>query len=50
MENGTDTDRLFRHIIGSGAQWEIANLAEILRQIVIEYEPWLEPYFEASKK
>ncbi len=35
---------------GSGAQWEIANLAEELRHIVVQCEPWLDRYFESSKK
>jgi thymidylate synthase (FAD) len=31
---------------GRGAQWEIANLAEELRRVVVEKEDWLVPYFE----
>jgi thymidylate synthase (FAD) len=31
---------------GRGAQWEIANLAEELRRVVVEKEDWLDPYFE----
>src|SRR5690606_23744139 len=31
---------------GSGAQWEIAELAERLKREVIEYEPWTERFFE----
>ena len=31
---------------GSGAQWEIANLAEALRAEVVRVEPWLDQFFE----
>lgn len=31
---------------GSGAQWEIAELAERLREEVVAVEPWLDPFFE----
>ena len=31
---------------GSGAQWEIAELAERLREEVVKVEPWLDPFFE----
>ena len=31
---------------GSGAQWEIAELAERLREEVVKVEPWLEPFFD----
>lgn len=34
---------------GSGAQWEIAELAERLREEVVAVEPWLEPFFENTK-
>ena len=30
----------------SGAQWEIANLAEALRAEVVRVEPWLDQFFE----
>ncbi|MDF2924854.1 MAG: thymidylate synthase [Paenibacillaceae bacterium] len=30
---------------GRGAQWEIAELAERLRQVVVAAEPWLDSYF-----
>lgn len=30
---------------GSGAQWEIAELAERLREEVVSVEPWLDPFF-----
>lgn len=30
----------------SGAQWEIAELAERLREEVVEVEPWLDQFFE----
>src|SRR5690606_6153351 len=30
---------------GSGAQWEIAELAERLREEVVAVEPWLDPFF-----
>jgi thymidylate synthase (FAD) len=33
---------------GRGAQAEIAELAERLRQCVTEVEPWVDPYFEQS--
>lgn len=35
---------------GKGAQWEIANVAEELRRLVVECEPWLDPYFEAGRR
>jgi thymidylate synthase (FAD) len=31
---------------GRGAQWEIANLSEELRRVVVEKEDWLDLYFE----
>ena len=31
---------------GSGAQWEITELAERLREEVVAVEPWLDPFFE----
>lgn len=34
---------------GSGAQWEIAELAERLREEVVAVEPWLDPFFEQAK-
>lgn len=34
---------------GKGAQWEIANLAENVRQAVVEVEPWTDDYFENTK-
>ena len=33
---------------GSGAQWEIANLAEAIRREIVEVEPWLDPFFEMA--
>lgn len=33
---------------GRGAQWEIAELAERLRQEVVKAEPWLDGYFERA--
>lgn len=30
---------------GSGAQWEIANLAETLKEKTLEVDEWLEPFF-----
>lgn len=35
---------------GSGAQAEIAQLAEELRAAVIQVEPWTDPYFEKAGK
>jgi len=35
---------------GSGAQAEIAELAERLREEVIAVEPWLDPFFEQAKQ
>jgi thymidylate synthase (FAD) len=31
---------------GKGAQWEIANLAEALRNLVVNVDPWADAYFE----
>lgn len=31
---------------GRGAQWEIANLAEKLREAVVDKEPWVDGFFE----
>lgn len=33
---------------GRGAQWEIAELAERLREEVVKAEPWLDSYFERA--
>lgn len=33
---------------GRGAQWEIAQLAEKLRDEVVKAEPWLDPFFEQA--
>jgi len=33
---------------GRGAQWEIAELAEQIRQCVVEVEPWLDQIFEEA--
>ena len=35
---------------GSGAQAEIAELAERLREEVVAVEPWLDPFFEQAKQ
>ena len=35
---------------GSGAQWEIAELAERLREEVVKVEPWLDTFFEEVHK
>lgn len=32
---------------GRGAQWEIAELAEALKDAVVEVDPWTKPYFDA---
>lgn len=31
---------------GRGAQWEISQLAEELRRVVVEKETWVDPYFD----
>lgn len=31
---------------GKGAQWEIANLAELIKKEIIEAEPWTEAFFK----
>lgn len=33
---------------GSGAQWEIAELAERMREEVVKAEPWIAPFFEMA--
>lgn len=33
---------------GRGAQWEIAQLADRLREVVVKAEPWLDAYFERA--
>lgn len=33
---------------GSGAQWEIAELAERMREEVVKAEPWIDPFFELA--
>lgn len=33
---------------GRGAQWEIAELAEKLREAVVAVDPWTAPYFDAT--
>ncbi|MED5041499.1 FAD-dependent thymidylate synthase [Geobacillus stearothermophilus] len=33
---------------GRGAQWEIAELAERLREAVVAVEPWADPFFEQA--
>lgn len=33
---------------GRGAQWEIAELAEALRQAAVAVDPWADPYFDAA--
>lgn len=35
---------------GNGSQWEIAELAEELRRVVVEKESWVEPFFELTIK
>jgi thymidylate synthase (FAD) len=35
---------------GNGAQAEIANLAEALKDAVISVEPWTKPFFEGEAK
>lgn len=34
---------------GSGAQWEIVELAEAMRREVVRVEPWTDPFFEQAK-
>lgn len=34
---------------GKGAQWEIAELAERIKEEVVGADPWLEPYFGGAK-